>query len=278
MEQEKRFYIPSNNANELTSIANAKMIEESEELKKAIDDIKNSIIAELNDDVKSIVLRGSLAYGGFIKKISDLDLVVFLNKHTADGESILEKIAGVASSKYSHLFQMVDISGVDFEDVCQNEKNTRLYLNLKLTGKTLYGADFISKLPPCICNPELLKKLYRQTVGDSAETLKMIDTAENIFYMGKQKGCDFLCVWFMRNIIRGFAVPIFLKKNIFSMHLTTCCYELSLLFPQYKELIEKIWHSERYPIHNWNELSLFCRKALELFEEVCNASWNGELQ
>ncbi len=276
MEQEKRFYFAANHANELSSIANTKMIDNSEELKTAIEDIKNSILMELQDGVEAVVLRGSLAYGGFIKGISDLDLVVFLKPQTAERASVLENLAGIASNKYGHLFSMVDISGVIFNDVWQNENNTRLYLNLKLTGITLYGADLIPKLPACVCDQTLLKKLYCQTLEDSADTLKKIDKAETIEYMGKQKGCDFLCVWFMRNIIRGFAVPVYLKKKVFTMHLTTCCYELSLLFPQHKELIEEIWLSERKPLQNWEELASLCRRALGLFKTVCADAWNGE--
>ena len=268
MEQEKRFYIPINNNNELMSIVTNGTVNTSVELYNAVEDITNNVVAELGEYIESIVLRGSLAYGGFINKISDLDLVVFLLDGAPEYVSVLEKMAGRASEKYRHLFSMVDISGVSFDEVC-DKKNTRLYLNLKLTGKTLYGKDLIVKLPPCFCNTELMTNLYRQTINDCVESLKMIDATHDIYYMGEYRGCDFLCVWFMRNLIRGFSVPLFLKKKIFTMHLTTCCYELKQLFPQHGKLIEKLWISERYPIQDWNELSLLCQEALDLFQYLC---------
>ncbi len=274
MENEKRFYIPMTSKNVLCSISRKENIEKElwHEIRQVVKEIKK-IAGSL---LRSVVLRGSVAYGGFHKKLSDLDLVIFLKKTDTQMQEKIEQLSVAMSEKYSDLFSLVDLSVESFEDIATSIRCHRLWLNLKLTGITVEGEDVIGLLPDCIADIDTAKKIYMQTVMDSEECLAMIQNKQCMQYMGKKRGSEFLCVWYMRNMIRGFTALILREKGIFTMHLTTCCFEMSRLFPEKRKLIEKVWRAEREPLMSWEELRALAESSLAMYQDMWEGMENAE--
>ncbi len=266
MKEEKSFYIPDDGKGCLLSIAAEENI--TDNYRSILMQIVEDILEETDRNVESIVLRGSLAYGGFIEGISDLDLVIFPAKNADLSKERLGKLAAEESQRYKELFSLVDLSVEQIDRIGYDWTCNRLWLNLKLTGITIYGEDLLKNLPVCIKGKGLSDDIFRQTIKDSEECLEWISQKKKMHYMGEERGADFLCVWFMRNIIRGFGAVILQKKNIFTMHLTTCCLEMSKLYPEYEELILRVWTAERSPLKWWDELLQLCQEVLDMYRSL----------
>lgn len=266
MEKERRFYIPMTSEKVLCSIADREKIDE--EIYCIVRKIAGQIKKTAGTALRSVVLRGSVAYGGFHRKLSDLDLVIFLWKQDAQIESQMEALSVSLSRKYSDIFSLVDLSVEAFDEIGTSVRSNRLWLNLKLTGITVEGEDLIPLLPECIADYLMAEKIFTQTILDSEECLKMIKEKRRMYYMGMERGSEFLCVWYMRNMIRGFTALILRERGVFTMHLTTCCYEMAGLYPRECSLIEEIWSAERNPISSWESLYDLAERSLTSYRRM----------
>ena len=266
MEKEKRFYIPMSSENVLCSIAGEEKTDE--EIRCEIREITEQIKRVAGSTLRSVILRGSVAYGGFHRRLSDLDLVIFLWRQDAQIVSQIERLSVQMSRKYKDKFSLVDLSVESFDEIGRSVRSNRLWLNLKLTGITVEGEDLLPLLPECVADDQMAEKIYAQTILDSEECLKMIERKQSMYYMGMERGSEFLCVWYMRNMIRGFTALILREKGVFTMHLTTCCYEMIKLYPSDQALIEEVWKAERKPITSWDKLCELAEKSLMVYRRM----------
>ena len=167
-----------------------------------INEIVSSIQKVLKESPYAIFLRGSLAYGRFIPGISDVDFVVIVPIKSEKVESQLAFLAGELTNKYRDWSSMIEISVYTPAEVLQPENN-RLYMNILLTGIQLAVNDYSPVFPMPILNSVLKNRIMSQTINDCRHTLDTISKRKPVMYMGESRGADFLCVWFMRDLIRG---------------------------------------------------------------------------
>lgn len=235
----------------------------------AIYSIVKDIKLLCGDELCSVILRGSVAYGRFLPGISDLDMVIFLQKHNQETSNRLEALAVKEAEKWKTLFPTIDLSCANFDTLLTELCFNRLYLNLKLTGLTLWGDDLISLLPDAYCNRRMATRIARQTLADCLSTQKRIQEKQSVLYMGLARGCSFLCVWFLRDFCRGLIAPVMTQRQVFSLSVQTCCKEFLKSFPEYRSFITRCCLLEREPTNSWEELLVIAAHCIKLYQDVC---------
>lgn len=237
----------------------------------AIAQIVEDIVDELGADaIRSIILRGSIACHLDIPGISDMDFVIFLRQYSKEAGNALETLAAKETTRWKHLVSLVDLSCERFDLLTTAVDHNRLFLNLKLTGITLWGEDLVAQLPPIRLDRSLAIKIARQTWTESKQTAERIMDKMVVRFMGENKGCDFLCVWFMRSFCRGLIAFTMLKEQVFSLHVQTCARLFEKQFPQYAELAQVCRELECAPTNDWQHLQAITKEALRVYETLCN--------
>ena len=259
--------IPISSDGFLMSVAKAPP---AEMYQNAIHEIITDILTELGTDkVRSIVLRGSIACHSDIPGISDLDLVIFMHRHSEKACAVLAELAAKETYRWKKLVSLVDLSCERFDTLTTDIFYNRLYLNIKLTGITLWGEDLISLLPTIPYDPTLAKKIARQTWLESLQTYELICKKRKVSFMGEERGCDFLCVWFMRSFCRGLISMVMLKRDVFSLHVQSCAQLFEEQFPVYVPLAKRCRELECDPTTDWEELKEITTNALEIYRTLC---------
>lgn len=259
--------IPTTSDGTLLSIAKSKP---AAAYAKAIEQIVADILAELGSEtVRSIVLRGSVACHTDLPGISDLDMVVFLHQDTPECESRLAALAAKETILWKSLFSLVDLSCAPYDLLLRRIDMHRLYLNLRLTGITIWGEDLISDLPEPVCNRALASRIARQTWLESLQTYEMIRNRQTVSYMGETRGCDFLCVWFLRSFCRGLIVPVMLRRPVFSLNVQTCAGLFAEEYPADSALAQQCRTFECTPLTQWNRLQELTEQCLNLYHRLC---------
>lgn len=259
--------IPISDGGLLLSIAKEKPAEAYQApLKAIVADILETLGPK---NVRSIVLRGSVACHTDLPGISDLDLVIFLRDHSGEACAQLEALAARETERWRALVPLVDLSCERFDRLTTDIFYNRLYLNLKLTGITLWGEDLIALLPDIAFDRALAGRIARQTWLESLQTFRLISRKQTVPFMGESRGCDFLCVWFMRSFCRGLIAMVMLKRRIFSLHVQTCADLFGEQFPQYAPLAKRCRELECAPTKDWEQLAATAAEALRAYEALC---------
>lgn len=262
---EKR--IPLSPSGKLMSIAKSAPADAYRDM---IRQVVDNILSTLGEDqVRSIVLRGSIACHTDIPGISDLDMVIFLHHEFEDAQRMLADLAARETLRWKELVSLIDLSCAQFNLLTTRIDHNRLYLNLKLTGVTLWGEDLVAQLPDVSFDRDLIRRIALQTWQESNQTYKLIREQTKLSYMGDERGCDFLCVWFMRSYCRGLIAPVMCKEEIFSLHVQTCARLFEALFPQYATLARRCREMECAPTHDWQELQQLTLQALNVYHRLC---------
>lgn len=236
----------------------------------AISTIITDILEELGaDKVRSIVLRGSIACHLDIPGISDLDLVIFLHQYSDRACTLLEELAAKETEHWRDLVSLVDLSCERFDLLTTDIFHNRLYLNLKLTGITLWGEDLISLLPEISHNRVLAERIARQTWLESLQTYELISGKQTVSFMGESRGCDFLCVWFMRSFCRGLISLVMLKRQVFSLHVQSCALLFEEQYPMHASLAKRCRELECAPTKDWEYLREVTTEALNVYHALC---------
>ncbi|MEW5814708.1 MAG: nucleotidyltransferase domain-containing protein [Spirochaetota bacterium] len=106
---------------------------------KEISYLQNTVIPSLKgcfgDDLGSVTLYGSLATGNFIKGVSDINLLVILNKHDAAKITQCARLTHrILSKKKITLLILTRDEFLNSSDVFPME-----YLDIRETGRLMYG-------------------------------------------------------------------------------------------------------------------------------------------
>lgn len=265
MKKEELVYIPIDEKKNLLNISDEKNLSSVD--REILGVIVKDIAKILPGGKGRIYIRGSLAYGRFLEGISDMDMVVVTDNITPESEKALEQLISEYNKKYADRYGIVDISYYP-EDVFKDPKNNRLLMNILFTGILLYENDLCPELPTLSFSKELQKRIASQTLDDCRATLKTIENHTPVMYMDKQRGADFLCVWFMRDFCRGLIALVMNKKEVFSLNVSTCCYEFAKSFPDYEDFVLELWELERKPCNNWDTLAAVAKNALDVYEKL----------
>lgn len=265
MKKEELVYIPIDKEKNLLNIANKEYLSNTD--KEIINKIANNVLAVLPNGRGRIYLRGSLAYGKFVEGISDMDMVVITDTITTESKETLDSLIDKYNIEYANRYQIVDISYYS-KEIFLDPMNNRLLMNILFTGILLYEQDFNFELPKLIFDKDLQVRIATQTIRDCLSTLEKIENKTSILYMNKIRGADFLCVWFMRDICRGLIALVMNKKEVFSLNVSTCCYEFSITFPEYADFAYDLWRAERFPCKDWDELIPLAKNAIKVYENL----------
>lgn len=260
-------YIPVEADGTMQSIAQTRIQESYEPVLRLICADILGLVGEKN--IRSIILRGSVACHTDIPGVSDLDLVIFPWTYSEELAGKLGELACEESERWGKLFSLVDLSCERFERLLTDVSYHRLYLNLKLTGVTLWGENLIARLPAPRCDRETALKIARQTWQESCETADHIFAQRHLPFMGEMRGCDFLCVWFLRSFCRGLIVPAMLSDQVFSLNVQTCAVVFAHKYPQYAKLADRCRQLECDPTDEWERLQEVTSECLELYRQVC---------
>lgn len=258
-------YIPISGDGRLGSIAGPDKVPAVDKL--FVGRIVGRIAEVLGEKRLAVYLRGSLAYGGFIEGLSDLDMVVFSDSFSPGERDAVLQIAEEFMPLSNGRYSLIDISCVEADCLHKPEWN-RLYLNIALTGIELYNSGLALQYLQPLFSTEMSRRIAAQTMSDCSQTLDRIEAGTSFEYMGRSRGTDFLCVWFARDYIRGLIAFVMPKKRVFSLHLETCAYEFACCFPQYREITEKIFKAERSPIADRQGLEQLAAKAMTVYSEL----------
>ena len=230
----------------------------------SLNEIMLSIRAILVNRRYIVYLRGSLAYGGFITGISDIDMIIIVSEKIDGIEEQLAILASEYSRKFREWCSLVDISIYTNEEVLLPQNN-RLYLNITLTGVALFIHGLKPNYPLPILNSELKERIIRQTLKDCYHTLDLICKHKPITYMGELRGADFLCVWFIRDFLRGTIAFVMEEQQCFSLHVQTCAILFSLQYPEYAKLTERLTKAECNPPGDWRLVESLANDAIEIY-------------
>lgn len=229
-----------------------------------VDDLVDGILKISKKNVRSIVLRGSVAYKNILPGISDIDIIIILYHIFKNEKDQIEKFAAVKTLEYKDIFSTVDLSCYEYK-TCLLPENNRLLMNIKLTGYVLYGEDIIKKMPDVYCDITLAKKIFFQTVEESKETLQLIKNKTLVHYMGIERPPSFLCVWYMRSFCRGLIAFSMLKENKFSLNVLNSCEEFVKYYPEYNDLIRECQRLEKSPTDDWKYMEEVAEQALNIY-------------
>lgn len=266
-------YVPVSDDGRLESIARPDRVSDTD--RSFIRRIVDRVSGMLPDKRMAVYLRGSLAYGGFLEGISDLDMVVFSESFSPDERAAVSSAADEFTRMSADRYSLVDISCVEVGCLCRPEWN-RLYLNIALTGIEVFNNGFALSYPQPVFSEALARRIAAQTETDCAQTLVNIASEASFEYMGRSRGADFLCVWFARDYLRGLIAFVMQKERVFSLHLETCAYEFCRCFPQYRAITEKIFMAERSPVFDRQALEQLASEALAVYSGLSAAFFKGE--
>lgn len=265
-------YIPVSNDGRLMSIARPDRVSCADMM--FIHKIVDRVSGMLPDKCMAVYLRGSLAYGGFLEGISDLDMVIFSENFSPDERAAVSSAADEFTRMSADRYSLVDISCVEAECLCRPEWN-RLYLNIALTGMEIFNNGLALPYPQPIFSETLARRIVEQTEADCAQTLANIASVASFEYMGRSRGADFLCVWFARDYLRGLIAFVMQKERVFSLHPETCAYEFCRCFPQFRSIIEEIFRAERSPVSDRPSLERLASDALMVYSGLSETFFKG---
>lgn len=239
--------------------------------KEIVSKILSSLKELIGDNLRSVILRGSVACGQAIEKISDLDIIIFPYQYTENQKVQVEDLSRKLSPNLIYRYCLVDLSYVDFIELDFKEKNTRMLMNIKLVGITIYGEDVIKLIKPFKVSLELATRIYNQTIYETEYNLELLSTGiGDFFYMGVKRSVDFFCVWMMRVICRGLIAPVMLKSPLFTLNVEASGNEYIRFFPEHKIYIEQMLEWEKHPIYNSQIIVLHVKQFLPLYKKLCN--------
>ena len=225
---------------------------------------------ECENNIRSIILRGSVACGMEIPKHSDFDMMIFPITYFENQKTIVESLAANLSKTYRDTYSVIDLSLIDYKELFDYEINNRMILNAKLTGITLYGDDLISDIPNIKFDINLAGQISRQAIRETKQNLITLKNGlDKIFYMGVKRDTQFFCIWMMRVICRGLIAPVMTKKKVFTLNVEVAGKEYISLYPEHESIITQFLEWEKNPTGNPDILYDLVRNFISKYVEVC---------
>ncbi len=182
--------------------------------------------------ISSIYVRGSVARGMAIPRISDIDLVV-VTKNKLPSEYSTEWVTGFV--KYLRKIYP-QVGGVEFETITLTSllnvnKHMGLRVLLKLQGKLLVGDDLLKRLPPIKSDSEAF--VHIPTFSRFQAKIKNTLVAQEVFLPA-------YIPWVAKRYIRtGFELCIE-REKVFTRDLYPCYKIFSKYYPGMKQDMHKL--------------------------------------
>lgn len=241
--------------------------------KKTIAEITDGISAVLGSNLRSIILRGSVACGRALDGISDLDLVIFPYDFSENQRGQIEGLSVSLSPGLKNRFSLIDLSYVDAGELRYVEKNARMILSLKLTGIVIFGEDIISDIEPMKISQQTARRIAGQALRETKDNVDLLAAGTREFpYMGVNRGTGFFCVWMMRVLCRGLIAPVMAREPVFTLNVEAAGAEYIRLFPEHAPYVERLLEWEKRPTQDAHEIILLVNEFAPLYREACLTS------
>ena len=203
-----------------------------EKWKSVIEEVKNAYIEYFGDKLHSVYVRGSVAKGEAIDKVSDLDTIAIIDlpKDQIDtkwAEEFNKKII----AKYSFV-KKVEIIAITPEHAIS--KTRGVHIILKTQAVCIYGKDISDNIPKLKPNKE--HALHCKNLQN--ELQNAIDFFEhrlsNNLEENKQK-----CVWIMKRILRTGFELVMEREQKYTRDLYPCYKSFIKYYPDKKDNMHK---------------------------------------
>lgn len=261
-------YISTNEKGQLLPIASTVKVKEVD--KAIISKLIQKLLIVLGNNLYSVILRGSVACGKAIEKISDLDMIIFPRNYLESQRVQVEALSVRLTIEYSGYYSLIDLSYVNRKELLDIDKNIRMILNITLTGITVYGENIISQFEPMFLTKELASKIANQAIIETRDNLLRFETGLKGFsYMGLERDVAFFCVWTMRVICRGLIAPVMIQNGKFTLNVETAGNEFINLYPELTDAVQQFLEWEKHPTGQESVIISKVGSFVKKFEQIC---------
>lgn len=209
-----------------------------------LDEAINLVQKALGNILHSIYLRGSVLKGQAVKYLSDIDLVIVVNRTLSEEEAInTQEIQNIISDKYSYL------NGLElwFKTKENIKRNSKIQFLLKTQSKCLLGKDITKAFPKC----KIGNSSYSHAFGlekSIAKAIELIDKKKT------SEGIRFTCTWIMKRLVRVGYELVMKREQAFTRDLYYCYEGFSKHYPQYSEKMKVILYTAINPTSEKEEI------------------------
>ena len=206
--------------------------------KPVVDSMIQFYQEQLGEDLLSVYIRGSVAKGGAVDFISDVDSF-FVSKTISDIPKPA-KIAFYETTKAKFPFvNGVEIDGRNLDKLVAlwKPKARSVYHELiKTQAICVWGNDISDEIPPF-----LLSEMFAHVYGIEKElngALAELDSSSE-FVPEEMKN---YCTWIMKRLLRtGFEI-VMIREQKWTRDLYLCYQSFSKYYPEKEELMRKVLH------------------------------------
>lgn len=249
--------------------------EVQEQYKPAIQELLAISKIRLEENFRSFYVRGSVSVGRAIPDISDLDVVIFVNKEIqADYIAWFSDQAKQLEKKYFFI-TFVDITVITLERLLNSIEYSNLKIYLKTQSFCVEGEEMLHFLPEVIPGRSLAISMYGQNLINELNNLRSVINGEVIRkYHDEEKPLEFWCIWIMRVLLRSGLGLVMISKPVYSQDLKTCAEVFCEKYPQYSKDIQKALEYAINPVSDKKELASFfdnfVPQYIKLWEQFTN--------
>lgn len=197
-----------------------------------------------SDKIKSVYIRGSVATGGAIKFVSDIDFFII----TVDVLSSYEKeFINLEAIKINNEFNFItkfDIGFYTFDEILVIKERVLV----KLTAICVYGID----IKYLITNLKPGRDIALTLSGLKEESdLTMLQIANGYYDKTNTKS---MCIWIMKRIVRAGFELTSERSNNYTRDLSLCWKNLSMYYPEQSKLFYSALYLAIYPTQDLQEI------------------------
>lgn len=260
---------------ETGSVINEATLEKIQpEYSPLLEEINDFYKWELNENLLSIYIRGSVSVGRAKSGISDVDSVAITRKPVSmEKQSEVFRFSLDLQRRYPFV-TLVDMTVISLDTLLNEKGFSNLKIYLKTQSIRLYGEDILPKIKDVKPGRELALEMY----GDLREKLQEL---EDFFsgigpektYLGEERPVEFWCIWTMRTILRSALGLIMIREPVYSQDLETCAETFSSRYPEYRPYMDKALFWAMNPTSNKKEISEYLKE----FSPKYSALWGQAL-
>lgn len=245
------------------------------EYRPVISDVIKLCTGILGNNLKSVMVRGSVSVGRAIPNTSDIDVVAVVDKSISKTKQTLISLQTDSLEAKYQFISLIDITVLSMPELMSSRQFINLKVYLKTQSFCAWGENILDKLPAVKPGKELALQMYSNIESEFSNLKKIFEgKTKNLAYSGKVQPIRFWCVWITRVLLRSGLGLVMFKRPVYSQDLGTCCGIFSEAYPQYKKLMEKALYYSLNPTNNSEEILIFINtfipKFVELWKPILN--------
>lgn len=212
---------------------------------------------DFGDKIHSIYVRGSVAKGQAVKRVSDVDTYCVMKDddfkpNPENAKAFNSKIV----NEYPYCFQ-VELVAMSKNFIMDNHKRR---MTLKTQGRCVYGEDLALEIEgQKLCDMYHVLPNFRLHSKVNLPNYLEMDKGNS----PRLKSC---CSWMMKNLLRSAYELIMLDEGKWTSDLFLCHQLVSERFPEMKEYTYRALDLALNPIDDGNEMTFLADKFYDFFE------------